>query len=300
MNLYKINDVISSEFIRFPMTLLANPKYRRMSLEAKVVYALLLNRLTLSQRNGWLNEQGEVYLIYTREETANTLNITYKKAISAFKELLAVGLIIEKRRGRGFPNIIFLVKAELNIPDSQEFDESFNVPKNEDFTEENQELPKSQVKTCQNGTSKPAKTAVLDIPNRQSSNINNKKIENSQIYVSQSIADETELTKIYSRCELDIWDVDTENMFKNAIDRLYFSESCRIGQAVIPQTKIRSYLKLLTADVLVSVEDMLRRNTAVIRNPTGYLMSAIINTIFEQRSNMLAHSGDFVKYGGDG
>ena len=65
---YRISDVVNEEFLRFPLILLSNPRYKEMSLEAKFVYALLLNRLTLSQKNGWINEDNEVYLIYTREE----------------------------------------------------------------------------------------------------------------------------------------------------------------------------------------------------------------------------------------
>lgn len=68
---YRISDVVNDEFLRFPLTLLANPKYKEMSLEAKFIYSLLLNRLTLSQKNGWINEENEVYLIYTREDAAN-------------------------------------------------------------------------------------------------------------------------------------------------------------------------------------------------------------------------------------
>ena len=63
---YRISDVVSEDFLRFPLTLLANPKYKEMSLEAKFIYSLLLNRLTLSQKNNWINEDNEVYLIYTR------------------------------------------------------------------------------------------------------------------------------------------------------------------------------------------------------------------------------------------
>ena len=76
---YRISDIVKDDFLRFPLTLLANPKYKAMSLEAKFVYSLLLNRLTLSQKNGWINQDKEVFLIYTREEAAKTLNISYKK-----------------------------------------------------------------------------------------------------------------------------------------------------------------------------------------------------------------------------
>ena len=105
---YRISDVVNDEFLRFPLTLLANPKYKEMSLEAKFIYSLLLNRLTLSQKNGWVNEDNEVYLIYTREEAANMLNISYKKTIAAFRELIGKGLLYEKRQGRGYPNLLYV------------------------------------------------------------------------------------------------------------------------------------------------------------------------------------------------
>ena len=92
--IYHISDVLNEEYLRFPLGLLAEPKYRDMSLEAKMIYSLLLNRLTLSQRNGWINDNGEVYLIYTREDAAETLNLSYKKTIAAFKELIAVDLLL--------------------------------------------------------------------------------------------------------------------------------------------------------------------------------------------------------------
>ena len=93
---YHISDVVREDFLRFPLSLLANPRYRHMSLEAKVMYSLLLNRLTLSQRHGWVNEENEVYLIYTREEAAGVLGISYKKAIAAFKELIGTGCYMNK------------------------------------------------------------------------------------------------------------------------------------------------------------------------------------------------------------
>ena len=87
----------------------SNEVYRKLSSDAKLTYALLYDRLSLSKLNGWLNDDNEVFLIYTREEVAEDLCITYKKAISAFKELLGAGLITEQRCGRGMPNKIYIV-----------------------------------------------------------------------------------------------------------------------------------------------------------------------------------------------
>ena len=84
MNVYKINDVISCEFLKIPKSLFANEAYKALSSDAKLTYALLYDRLSLSKLNSWINDNDEVFLIYKREDIADDLGITYKKAISAF------------------------------------------------------------------------------------------------------------------------------------------------------------------------------------------------------------------------
>ena len=153
---YRISDVVNDEFLRFPLTLLANPNYKAMSLEAKFIYSLLLNRLTLSQKNGWINEDNEVYLIYTREDAAAMLNISYKKTIAAFRELIDKGLLYEKRQGRGYPNLLFVLKAELNDSNASEFSEKYDETTDE-MVPEVLENPQN-MQMCQNGIK--AKNAV--------------------------------------------------------------------------------------------------------------------------------------------
>ena len=57
MNVYKINDIINYEFLKIPKSLFANPRYRRLSSDAKLTYALLYDRLSLSKLNAWTNEK---------------------------------------------------------------------------------------------------------------------------------------------------------------------------------------------------------------------------------------------------
>ena len=160
---YRVNDVIKSEFLRLPLTLLANPKYKAMSLEAKFIYSLLLNRMTLSQRNDWINEDNEVYLIYTREEAASTLNISYKRSIAAFKELIRNGLLYEQRQGLGAPNLLYVLKAELTDEDAAAFGETFSG--NESETDAKEPETPANTQMCQNGISRHAETAHQDMPN---------------------------------------------------------------------------------------------------------------------------------------
>ncbi len=95
-----------------PRWLFDDQDYNTLSLPAKVAYTFLFNRCQHSQHNGWVNNNDEVYIIFTREELAKKMQISYKKVISCFAELQDAGLIHEERRGRGMPNQIYLVQIE--------------------------------------------------------------------------------------------------------------------------------------------------------------------------------------------
>lgn len=120
--LMKLSGAISYFHMQMPRWLFCDPRYTDMSLEAKVAYTFLLNRYQLSRRNGWVNRNGEVYIIYTREDLAREMQVSYRKAISCFKELADRKLIWEQRQGRGLPNRIFLAEVELDEKASYAYD----------------------------------------------------------------------------------------------------------------------------------------------------------------------------------
>ena len=317
---YRISDVVSEDFLRFPLTLLANPKYKEMSLEAKFIYSLLLNRLTLSQKNNWINEDNEVYLIYTREDAANTLKISYRKAIAAFKELIEAKLLYEERQGRGYPNLLYVLKAEVSDEEAIEFSEEFysEPEENEEKEPENPDEIKTcnfgisrtaniayldmqnlHIKNCKNGTSRTAEIAGQDMPILHPRNINNINTENSVIDNSQSIhpSGETLLTdgptdnqilkQIYENCSLDIFSAEIRIMFQNAIDRIFYSESVKVGNAVLPREKVRSLLWRLEFEHLSTALQSMTQNEDKIKNPTAYLISTIINAVCEEQSDLI-------------
>ena len=111
--LMKLNDAISHFHMQMPRWLFFDPQYSGLSLESKVAYTFLLNRFQLSRRNGWVNRHGEVYVIYTREDLAREMQISYRKAIACFRELAQKHLLWEQRQGRGMPNRIFLAEVQL-------------------------------------------------------------------------------------------------------------------------------------------------------------------------------------------
>ena len=96
-------------FYRIPKALFTNPAYRSISTDAKVLYGLLLDRMSLSARNDWLDEQGRVYIVFTVEEIMESLACGNKKAVGLLRELeTEAGLIERKRQGLGKPNLIYV------------------------------------------------------------------------------------------------------------------------------------------------------------------------------------------------
>ena len=280
-NTYRISDVIDRRFLKLPLSLFADPEYRALSAESKLIYALLLDRMGLSQKNGWINGEGEVYLIYTREEASKTLGITYKKTIAAFKELISAGLLAEKRQGRGFPNLLFVLKTTLADDDAEEFGSEFDGEQTEE-NEEKEPANPHDTQICQNGISKTSESAVLDVPNRQSSNIYNNNTYKSESENNQSVS--RELDGILTNCHFETFEKNTADMLSDAVRTLYYTERIKVGEAVLPKEEIRRLLNRVNSDTLIDVLEIMRRNDAEIRNPTGYLYSLILNSVSADRA----------------
>ena len=96
-------------FYRIPKALFTDPAFRSISTDAKALYGLLLDRMNLSARNDWLDEQGRVYIVFTVEEIMESLACGNKKAVGLLRELeVGAGLIERRRQGLGKPNLIYV------------------------------------------------------------------------------------------------------------------------------------------------------------------------------------------------
>ena len=98
-------------FYRIPKVLFTAECFRSLSCEAKVLYGLLLDRMGLSIKNRWFDEEDRVYIIFTVEELAELLNCGTQKVVRLLKELdvkSGIGLIEKKRLGLGKPNVIYV------------------------------------------------------------------------------------------------------------------------------------------------------------------------------------------------
>ena len=105
-------------FYRIPKALFTEPNFRELSTDAKVLYGILLDRMSLSLKNQWLDAQIKVYIIFTVEEIMDALNCANQKATRLMVELeKQAGLIERKRQGLGRPNLIYVKNFAATIND---------------------------------------------------------------------------------------------------------------------------------------------------------------------------------------
>ena len=103
-------------FYRIPKALFTEPNFRELSTDAKVLYGILLDRMSLSLKNQWLDAQNKVYIIFTVEEIMDALNCANQKATRLMVELeKQAGLIERKRQGLGKPNLIYVKNFAATI-----------------------------------------------------------------------------------------------------------------------------------------------------------------------------------------
>ena len=96
-------------FYRLPKALFTSRRFEDVSVEAKVLYGFLLDRMGLSVKNGWKDEEGRVYIIFTVESIMEHLKCSNKKAVGLLRELEEkAGLIERRRQGLGRPSLIYV------------------------------------------------------------------------------------------------------------------------------------------------------------------------------------------------
>lgn len=182
-NYYYGKEAETFSFFRIPKLLFTDEVFRNLSSDAKVLYGILLDRMSLSMKNDWIDEENKVYIIFTIEEIAQIMCCATQKATKILQELddtKGIGLIEKKRLGLGKPNILYVKNFIVQSSDKE------SVEKDEEFTEEeeiiNQELLNSQLKNGENHNSGNVKITKQELLKSQcnNTNINNTEYNNTE------------------------------------------------------------------------------------------------------------------------
>ena len=248
-------------YFRIPKALFQDSRFRQLSTDARTLYGILLDRMSLSVKNGWLDEQGRVYIIYTVREVQESLCCAEHKAVKLFRELEDIDLIERKRRGLGRPSLIYV----------------------KDFFSG---LPKAQVQNCPNSNSGAAESAILEQPKPQANKTDKNKTEWNDpdpIY-SGGIREQLE-DYFYQVLEVDLLlrlCPDEEDIIYQIVDLLV--DTCATNRKLLhiagddkPAEVVRSRFMKLNADHIRFVLKCLAENSSPIRNMKQYLLASLYN-----------------------
>lgn len=128
---FKKEDLESFNFFRVPKALFTKEIFKPLSVEEKILYSALLDRISLSQKNSWIDKEGKVYIIYTNVEIEEYFGFSKGSTVKYMKNLQKIGLIEKRVRGLGLPNLIY-VKNFAKLLEEKENEFKENIESSED------------------------------------------------------------------------------------------------------------------------------------------------------------------------
>lgn len=262
----------SYSFYRIPKMLFTEEIFEALSTDAKVLYGLLLDRISLSRDNGWMDDAGRVYVYYTIKSVKKSLRCANTKACGLLRELDEFGLIERKKQGLGKPTIIYV----------------------KDFTR----FRKAELLGSDKQNSVILHTGTLDNRKSESNKTEKNKTESSKTNPILSGADkdmdERTSYRNYLNSQLDMeimyerYPYDRETL--DAIMNLMLDVVCskrktiRIAGDDKPVSVVKSQFLKINSMHLEYVMDCMKKNPAKVRNIKQYLLAAIYNAPLTMQS----------------
>ena len=253
-------------FFRIPKALFQEQRFQDLSTDAKTLYGILLDRMSLSVKNEWFDKKGRVFIIFTIEDVKRTLRCADNKATRLLRELEKFGLIERKRRGQGKPCLVYV--------------KNFSA-----------ESSKESVKNRDNDDSCGSKIACQDPV--KSRGIKKKENKTEMNNTNLILSDESEkmknrelLEEYFSRSlEIDL----LLRLYPDDEDTLYqivnlLVDTCATNRKTLriagddkPAEVVRSRFMKLNADHIRFVLKCLAENSSPIRNMKQYLLASLYN-----------------------
>ena len=253
-------------FFRIPKALFQEQQFQDLSTDAKTLYGILLDRMSLSVKNEWFDKKGRVFIIFTIEDVKRTLRCADNKATRLLRELEKFGLIERKRRGQGKPCLVYV----------------------KNFSSESS---KESVKNRDNDDSCGSKIACQDpVKSRGIKKKENKtEMNNTNLILSnesEKMKNRELLEEYFSRSlEMDL----LLRLYPDDEDTLYqivnlLVDTCATNRKLLhiagddkPAEVVRSRFMKLNADHIRFVLKCLAENSNPIRNMKQYLLASLYN-----------------------
>ena len=289
-------------FYRIPKALFQDEYFRGLSSDAKILYGLMLDRMSLSIKNQWFDEKNRAYIYFSIEDIMELLNCGRNKAVKSLQELdeeNGIGLIEKKRQGFGKTNIIYVksfmleeAKQESELSDTEKFINQTNEEKGTDTEVYKTNFKKSQKQTSRSPENK-LQEVYISNPNYNNSSYNN--ISDNESYPIQSEEnrfDNDNKAYIQAYEELVKENIDYESLLishpvqKDLIQGIYEmiletvlcqNEKILIASNWYPAELVKSKFLKLNHSHIEYVLECFRRNTTKVKNIKKYMLAALFN-----------------------
>lgn len=267
--------MIEFPFIRYPRALIDNPVFRDVSIEARTLLAILLDRFGLSNINSerFSDENGGVFVIFTLEEVCEKLGCSNTRTLRLFKELESKGLIMRKRKNRLSPYRIYI-------------------------TDTFYELANCEVTTLQNDNSRLYEMKTHEFTKRE--DIYNKYNYNKYSYIESSVTD-SERTEEMIREQIE-YDCIVHDGNRKIVDEMVMiisdvfcgtTPTVRVGRDNLPRGVVISRLRKLDSEHILYIVSEIEHNSAKIRNMKSFLITSLYNAPATMESTI---SAEFAKH----
>ena len=158
-------------FYRVPRLLIKDERFKKLSSDAKLLYGLMLDRMSLSMKNEWFDDENRAYIIYTIDSIMEDLGCAKEKAVKVLAELDSVkgiGLVEKVRRGLGKPDIIY-VKNFASITEQMDEKEPANADKITEVGKSN--FKKSENRNFWKSENRTTRSQKIELPEVRKSNL---------------------------------------------------------------------------------------------------------------------------------
>ena len=279
-------------FYRVPKLLFTNKRFAKIGIEAKFLYGILLDRMSLSAKNGWFDEKGRVYIIFTINEIMEAFDCAKQKAIKLLDELEKKGNLIERvRQGLGKPNLIYV--KNFFTPET-----NFNNFENHTqcgMKKEHEEVPKSNPNNINQNNTENSNTN-LSFPSVENENEPESEASLQSEYSYNSNSEDEpvyEENRKHSEYRSYFWDwlefdqliekYDMQEDLLYEILEIMVDVVCskrktiRVSGDDKPIEVVRSQFMKITREHIEFIMHCMKENTSKIKNMKQYLLATIYN-----------------------
>ena len=283
------NDQKDYRFFKMPHALFTEGLFDALSNEAKLLYGLLLDRMSLSAKNGWQDEKGRIFIHFKNAEVCQKLRIGAQKAVKLLRELVEIGLIERIRIGLGKPDRIY-VKQYQSEPQEQENVEKAEIAMPDDDLQHSGiseiktlEFPNAQLTPYKNKTKK-----FRQIPSNPSADV----MEAMRAQIKNNIEYDW-----FAACYADHETLCGSQEELDELVELMTESACTVGTVRIHGQEmaaevVKSRMLKIGSEHIQYVFDCLKQTTSKIRNIKAYLLTALFNA----PATICIHYGAMVRH----